>query len=256
MSTVDETTSLRSDQPQASPTLRPVMYQRWDDLIFMHWRYDATEIAARLPKQLVLDTYLNEAYMSIVAFRMNCVRPAGLPALPWLSYFLELNVRTYVRSVNGEPGIFFFSLDCDRAPAVWIARAAFKLPYMHASMSFVQTADTRSPVGYTQSMLCCRTGHHETAEYSWSLPSALAPTNPGSLEFFLTERYNFFTVRRGKLMRGQVYHKPYKIGTPILRSWSSLPIAWNDFSPVDHLPEIVSYSPGVSISAYRLATAK
>ncbi|HAY10466.1 MAG TPA: DUF2071 domain-containing protein, partial [Thauera sp.] len=48
-----------------------------------------------------------------------------LPPVPWLSYFLELNLRTYVHDDAGRPGIWFYSLDCNRALAVWVARWRF-----------------------------------------------------------------------------------------------------------------------------------
>ena len=139
------------------PTRRPVMRQSWDDLFFLHWEYAAEAIQSRLPAGLTVDTFEGKAYLGVVGFRMNAVRPLGLPALPWLSYFNELNVRTYVRDASGEPGVWFFSLDCDRAPAVVIARAGFGLPYEHAAMSF-------GP-GLAQS--CRRQGEQETARYAW-----------------------------------------------------------------------------------------
>ena len=96
----------------------------------------ASDLQARLPAGLTVDRFEGRAHLGVVGFRMNAVRPAGLPALPWLSYFRELNVRTYVRDADGEPGVWFFSLDCDRAPAVALARAWFGLPYEHATMGF------------------------------------------------------------------------------------------------------------------------
>jgi uncharacterized protein YqjF (DUF2071 family) len=110
------------------------MRQRWDDLFFLHWEYSTVAIQARLPAGLTVDTFEGKAHLGVVGFRMNAVRPVGLPALPWLSYFNELNVRTYVRDAAGEPGVWFFSLDCDRYPAVAIARWGFGLPYEHAAL--------------------------------------------------------------------------------------------------------------------------
>ena len=56
---------------------------------------------------------------------MSHVAPRGTPALPWLSAFPELNVRTYVSPRDGKRGVFFFSLDAARLPAVLAARAMF-----------------------------------------------------------------------------------------------------------------------------------
>ena len=119
---------------QGRPTGLPSMAQHWADLLFLHWRADPAEIRRRIPAGLTLDTFGGEAHVGLVAFAMRGVRPWLLPPLPWLSNFLELNVRVYVRGPDGTPGVHFLSLDCERDLAVRIAQAAFHLPYCHATM--------------------------------------------------------------------------------------------------------------------------
>jgi uncharacterized protein YqjF (DUF2071 family) len=221
------------------------MRQRWDDLFFLHWEYEPAAIQARLPAGLTVDTFEDKAHLGVVGFRMNAVRPIGLPALPWLSYFNELNVRTYVRDAAGEPGVWFFSLDCDRAPAVVIARAGFGLPYEHAAMDF-------GP-GLAQS--CRRSGETDTAQYAWSAVSSpqIAPT--GSLEFHLAERYSFFSERGGRLVRGQVHHAPYKLSQASATAWSDLPLRWDGFDVDGRPPDLAHCCQGVAIEAFSLVPA-
>ena len=71
---------------------------------------------------------------------MTGVRLRGTPAVPWLSAFPELNVRTYV-TCGRKPGVWFFSLDASSALAVAAARAAYKLPYFHSHIDFVASND-------------------------------------------------------------------------------------------------------------------
>ena len=227
------------------PTRSAVMRQRWDDLFFLHWEYAAATIQSRLPAGLTVDTFEGKAHLGVVGFRMNAVRPLGLPALPWLSYFNELNVRTYVRDASGEPGVWFFSLDCDRAPAVVIARAGFGLPYEHAAMSF-------GP-GLAQS--CRRQGEQETAHYAWSVVSSPQIAVPGSLEFHLAERYSFFSVRRGRLVRGQVHHSPYQLSPADTTAWSDLPLRWDGFDVGSRAPDFSHCCQGVAIEAFSLVPA-
>ena len=227
------------------PTRRPVMRQSWDDLFFLHWEYAAEAIQSRLPAGLTVDTFEGKAYLGVVGFRMNAVRPLGLPALPWLSYFNELNVRTYVRDASGEPGVWFFSLDCDRTPAVVIARAGFGLPYEHAAMSF-------GP-GLAQS--CRRQGEQETAQYAWSAVSSPQIATPGSLEFHLAERYSFFSVRGGRLVRGQVHHAPYELSSTDTAAWSDLPLRWDGFDVGGRPPDLTHCCQGVAIEAFSLVPA-
>ena len=227
------------------PTRGPVMRQRWDNLLFLHWDYSAEAIRGRLPAGLTVDSFGGKAYLGVVGFRMNAVRPACLPALPWLSYFNELNVRTYVRDAAGEPGVWFFSLDCDRSPAVTIARNFFGLPYEHAAMSF-------GP-GLAQS--CRRRGEEETARYAWSAVTAPQPVTPGSLEFHLAERYSFFSEKSGRLVRGQVHHAPYGLSRAAASAWSSLPLRWDGFDVGDRAPDLAHCCQGVAVEAFSLVPA-
>ncbi len=227
------------------PTRRPVMRQRWDDLFFLHWEYSPEALQARLPAGLTVDTFAGKAHLGVIGFRMNAVRPAFLPALPWLSYFNELNVRTYVRDASGEPGVWFFSLDCDRSPAVAIARAGFGLPYEHAAMSF-------GP-GLAQS--CRRQGQKETARFAWSANGGPQVTTPGSLAFHLAERYNFFSVRRQRLVRGQVHHAPYELSPASATAWSDLPLRWDGFDVDGRAPDLAHCCQGVAIEAFSLVPA-
>ena len=72
------------------------MYQRWRDLLFLHWEYPAAAIQETLPDGLFVDTFGGKAYLGIVPFFMKNIRPVFLPAVPGLSNFMEVNVRTYV----------------------------------------------------------------------------------------------------------------------------------------------------------------
>ena len=224
------------------------MRQRWDDLFFFHWRVDPAEVQRRLPHGLTVDCFGGETFLGVVGFKMNAVRPVGLPPLPWLSYFNELNVRVYVRDAAGEPGVFFFSLDCDRWPAVKIARAQFALNYQYGQMS--HQADG---TGFT--LDCRRQGETTTARYTWQPLGTPITAAPGTLEFFLAERYNFFTEKNGRLLRGQVHHAPYRLQPAKVLAWSEAPVAWDDFPTTQRPPDLAHASPGVAIEAFGLVPA-
>lgn len=227
------------------PPRRPVMYQNWKNLFFLHWEYDPQAIQARLPGGLMVDCFEGKAYLGVVGFRMHAIRPAGLPALPWLSFFNELNLRTYVRSRSGEPGVWFFSLDCDRVPAVWIARRGFGLAYEHASISF----------GPGLAMSCRREKQDQIARYEWRAASDPSVALPGSLEFHLAERYSFFVPWDGCLARGDVHHAPYELSSASLACWSDLPLRWNGFDVGNRAPELAHCCRGVAVEAFPLVAA-
>lgn len=192
--------------------------QRWSELLFAHWKIDAPTVQSTLPKGLFVDSFGGDAYIGVVPFFMERVRPAWLPPLPRISWFLELNVRTYVHDANGQPGVWFYSLDCNQPIAVAIARRFFHLPYFHATMTAKRQAGA---IRYE----CRRQG--ETGApwcYEWTPGTQSTLAEPGSLEFFLLERYLLFsTDRKGRLMIGRVHHTPYRMHTPRVSEVSAGP---------------------------------
>ena len=90
-------------RPWPPPSRAWVMAQRWHDLLFEHWPLPAGELRAAVPASLELDTFDGQAWIGVIPFRMSGVRLRFTPALPGLSAFPELNVRTYVVR-DGKPG--------------------------------------------------------------------------------------------------------------------------------------------------------
>jgi uncharacterized protein len=156
-----------------------------------------------VPSQLALDTFDGQCWVGVVPFHMSGVSRRGFPALPGLSRFPELNVRTYVTS-GGKPGVYFFSLDAANLPAVWAARAFYHLPYFHAAMT-VREQD--GSIHYS----CSR--YRAPAE----LRGIYRPTSEarlaakGSIDHWFTERYCLYTEHRGQLYRGEIHHQPWPL---------------------------------------------
>jgi len=184
-----------------------VMTQSWHDLLFAHWPIDAAKLRPLIPGQLEIDTFDGQAWIAVVPFRMTNVRLRGTPAVPWLSAFPELNVRTYVHCA-GMPGVWFFSLDADNSVAVAIARSWFHLPYFRARMlcsklhGWIEYASQRNHSGAAPAALQGR--------YRPVAPAFLPQR--GTIEYFLTERYCLYAIDgRGRLMRGQIHHGPWPL---------------------------------------------
>jgi uncharacterized protein YqjF (DUF2071 family) len=183
-----------------------VMRQTWDRLLFAHWPVAFDTLRPLVPAALELERYEGEAWLGVVPFLMRGVRPRALPAVPWLSAFPELNVRTYV-TAGGKPGVYFFSLDAGARIAVSVARRWFHLPYFHARFSVSQTGETT---------------YRSTRRHRNAPPADLAvtyrPTGAvyasalGSLDAFLTERYCLYTTNaRGRLLRGEIHHQQWPL---------------------------------------------
>jgi uncharacterized protein YqjF (DUF2071 family) len=223
------------------------MRQRWAGLLFLHWPVDPALIAARLPAGLHVDTFEGRAWLGVVPFFMQRVRPVGLPPLPWLSWFHELNVRTYVHDDFGNPGVWFFSLDCNQPLAVEIARRAFHLPYQHAVM--------RSEISATRIRYSSRrkAPAAREAEFDYAPPQVTHPAAPGSLEWFLVERYRLFSSNpTGALFCGSVHHRPYQIAPADCTRWSTEPLRLNGFPEPDEAPPSMLTAAPVDVTIYPL----
>jgi uncharacterized protein YqjF (DUF2071 family) len=183
------------------------MVQRWHDLLFAHWPVSVPLIRALVPKTLTVDTFEGRAWVGVVPFHMSGVRIRGMPALPGLSAFPELNVRTYVTAGN-RPGVWFFSLDASNRIAVEIARRWFALPYLTARM----IVDSRDGWIAYESRRTDRRGREATFVGRYRPAAAPFHSVRGTLDHWLTERYCLYAVRPdGALHRAEIHHRPWPL---------------------------------------------
>jgi len=229
-------------QPQRSP----VMYQRWEKLAFLHWRWAPEIIQRTLPTGLTVDTFQGDAWLAIVPFYMRGIRPRFCPPVPGISDFLELNVRTYVSDAQGRHGVWFYSLDCDQPLAVWTARTFFHLPYQHAQMSATQTD------GWIDYDWQRRGDSPSRFRYRLNAQTRLA--EPGTLEFFLAERYFLLSQTPRGLRCGQVHHTPYPLAEVELDAWDVKPLLQAGFENPNRPPDHLIGSPGVDVKVYALTS--
>jgi uncharacterized protein len=192
--------------PPPPRVARPVMYQQWNWITFLHWRYPAAVVQALLPSGLTVETFGRSAWIGLTPFLMEGVRAPGLPALPWLSRFGEINVRTYVHDDRGRSGIWFLSLDAALLPAVLAARAGYWLPY------FWSDIDVQAP-GERISYRCRRRwpagGARCGAQVQLGPPLAEAERDDHA--HFLTARYRLFTVIAGRLAAAEAEHRDWPL---------------------------------------------
>ncbi len=179
------------------------MAQTWHDLLFAHWPLPPEALRPLVPSELPLDTFGGQCWVGVVPFHMSGIHAHGLPPLPGLSAFPELNVRTYV-TFDGKPGVYFFSLDAASLAAVWAARALYRLPYYRAQMK----AWVR---GHEVSYESRRYGG-EAQFRGWYRPTKPEQLRQrGTLDHWLTERYCLYTVAGGSIYRAEIHHRPWPL---------------------------------------------
>lgn len=219
------------------------MLQSWRDLSFLHFSCPPEEIQALLPEGLEVDTFDGRAWVALVPFHMKAIRPTWGPSAPYLSDFPETNVRTYVHYKGKKPGVWFFSLDAARWLACRYARLAFCLPYHHARMEVQLGAE----IHYLSRRH--NAGHDIRVRPGPILPPAL----PGTLDFFLVERYLLYAMRRGQLITGLVHHVPYPLQSLEVLACEETLVKANGITPRDW--EHICFSSGVDVEVFRVEPA-
>jgi uncharacterized protein YqjF (DUF2071 family) len=215
----------------------PIMYQSWDLITFLHWRYEPAVIRPLLPKGLEIETFDGSAWVGLTPFLLRNLRVPGVPSLPWLSTTPESNVRTYVRGPDGRFGIWFFSLDIPRLSAVLVARTMFSLPYM---WSRLRLDESGRRIRYSGRRLWPR----GTAGYDLEVERFAEASEHTELEDFLTARWVLFTFFGRVPASVSAEHEPWPLHpTRIVRLEQSLLAA----AGVPESPDepLAHFSPGV-----------
>jgi len=183
------------------------MAQTWENLLFAHWPVRVATLRRLVPSQLQLDTFAGSAWIGVTPFVVRGLRLRRVPPLPQLSSFPELNVRTYV-TFGGRPGIYFLSLDAASRLAVLGARRAFRLPYFRARMS---ARGLGGGVRYSSSRTS-PDGEPAAFHAVYRSRGRRFQAEPGSLEYFLAERYCLFTFdERLGVHRADIHHPPWPL---------------------------------------------
>ncbi|KTG10075.1 hypothetical protein AUR64_10775 [Haloprofundus marisrubri] len=227
---------------------RELLTMRWQDGLFAHWPADPELVDARLPDGLHAATYDGDAWLSVVAFVMEDIKPRGSPVG---FSFPELNLRTYVRpddDIDAEGrGVYFFNLDADDTTSVAVARRLFALPYYRAEMRA-----TREDDGSVRFVSRRRDPEDPPARFDATYrPSGEQfVAEPGSLDAFLVENYRFYTDGR-ELYRGDIDHDPWRLQSASVTIRDNGLFEANDFDQPPGDP-VVHYADTLDVTAGRI----
>ena len=180
-----------------------IMSQQLQDVLFLHWVVPTDWLCGMLPPELELDLYGGEAWISAVLFKARGTHIRGMPAVPGMRTFLQLNVRTYVR-YRERRGVYFFSMDANSLAAVQTASLGGFLPYRQAHIEMVKQG--------TRIMFKSRHSEaNSVEEIELAYEPQAAIIEPAPLEIWLTERYSLWTKPRDRLYRLDIGHPPWRL---------------------------------------------
>lgn len=210
-------------------------YQEWNDALFIHWAVPADILQKYIPANLFLDTFDGKAYVSLVAFRMQKIRPRQLPAVPYISDFYEINLRTYI-DIDNKKGVYFLSMEAEKSLSAFIARSMSGLPYEKALIF-------RDGKSYTS----------KNARRNFSLDAVFeikeTVATKTDLDRWLTERYSLYLDEKNSLYRYEVHHKEWEIKSVEVKTLHlNYKIGELDLS--EQKPDLMHYSDGVKVLAW------
>ncbi len=198
-------------RPWAVPDRPWVMQQKWHNLLFAHWPVSPDMLRPLVPEPLQIDTFHGQAWLGVVPFRLSGIRLRWMPALPFVSSFTEINVRTYV-TLGDKPGVLFLSMDANNLPGTAIARPTFRVPYRYADVGISRCQD-----GYEFHAARRVTGGPDASFRGTYRPVSLPfDAQPGSLEGWLTERYCYYSVAKERVYRCEIAHAQWRLQ----RAWA------------------------------------
>jgi uncharacterized protein YqjF (DUF2071 family) len=187
---------------------KSIMSQRWSNLLFLHYKVDPSELQKLIPPPLELDLHNNEAWVSVVPFKMSSIKPGNITNL--VPSFPEINLRTYVK-YGEQRGVYFLTLDASNKLVVKTSSLFPGLPYKQAKMKMSGEGTQENPF-YFKSQRTEIDSPLAEFEASFQVSDKEAPSANDDLSKFLVERYRFFGVNKeGTVIKTDINHKNWPI---------------------------------------------
>lgn len=202
--------------------------------MFLHWKVPYDSLRKLVPQKLNLDTFEGTAYVSLVAFTMQKIRPRNLPAIKFISDFDEINIRTYIDNDN-KKGVYFLNIEAGKQLSVTIAKLLSGLPYEKSSIQ-------RATENYKSS--------NDKKNFSFDTEFEIKKQfiQKTELDTWLTERYCLYLNKAETIYRYDIHHKEWEIkNADIKRLNVNYKIGGINLA---NQPDLVHYSDGVKVVAW------
>jgi uncharacterized protein YqjF (DUF2071 family) len=228
-----------SHRPWILPKGRWRYYQEWNNALFLHWKVPTAELTKLVPKDISVDTFNEESWISLVAFTMERIRPRNFPAVSIVSDFYEINIRTYVTKEN-KCGVYFLSIEAAKQISCFVAKSLSGLPYIKASIH-VQ----KNSASYKYSSINVAKGFHFDANFT----IGERISNKSELDNWLTERYALYLNIGQKVFRYETHHKAWDLNmveiSDLQTNYKIGGISLN------RKPDLTHYSAGVKVVSWK-----
>ncbi|WP_234859084.1 YqjF family protein [Aquimarina aquimarini] len=221
-------------RPWELPNQSWKFYQEWNNAIFLHWQVEVSELVKHVPEELEIDLFEGKAWVSIVVFTMEKIRPKYLPAFPPISNFEEINIRTYV-TANNKPGVYFLSIEGGTFLSCKVAKAISQLPYRFSKMH-------RNPTSFKSNNKTFK----DSLDIQYKIGSKA--TQKSDLDLWLTERYALHQDTPTTINEFEIHHIEWPIKELTL---DHLDVKYQRFNTlINGTPHKTQYSKGVQVLAW------
>lgn len=232
--TIQEILNTTKHRPWQMPTEKWKFYQEWNNTIFLHWQVELSELEKLVPKELEIDLFDGNPWVSVVAFTMEKIRPRNLPSFPPISDFDEINIRTYVKS-NNKTGVYFLSIEGGTKLSCKVAKSLSELPYRFSKIKRTKN----NYVAYNSEF-------NDKLNIEFAIGKEIKEKT--KLDKWLTERYALFQDTGKSINEFEIHHLEWPINEIDLKR-----VALN-YQRLDKLlnnePHKAHYSKGVKVIAW------
>ncbi len=206
-------------------------------------------LKAYLPKGVELDHYGKKTYVSLVGFMFKRTSLFSIP-IPFIGSFEEINLRFYVKRVEGDTikrGVVFINETVPFKVVAWLANKLYKEHYIAIpTKSYIHINDIGKKVNYQWKIN--QTWNHLSVDAAKENEEMI----PGSMEEFIFEHYYGYTKINSQFSQEyEVKHARWKINR--VKSYSILcdfkSMYGNDFAfLINDTPESVIIAEGSPVT--------
>ncbi|WP_238325196.1 YqjF family protein [Rhodococcoides fascians] len=220
---------------------RPIlMDQRWERLVFLHWRVPSSAVAPLLPAGCVPDEFDGSSWVGLIGFHMVGAGLGYRHPVPYFGTFGEINVRLYSIDAEGRRGVVFRSLEATRL-AVVVGTNAARIPYRWAS---IDIDDDQRAISYRSRRLA---PPKRGATTDFGIVRGTRDMSDDPLAVFLTARWGLHTALGGRLLYVPNVHRHWALVDAELTHCSDQLVAAAGLPGVStRTPDSVLYSDGVA----------
>ena len=178
---------------------------RWENLIMANYAVNPDVLKSFLPKGVELDLFENNAYVSLVGFMFKKTKLFNMP-IPLLGTFEEINLRFYVKRVEGDNlkrGVVFINETVPYKIVAWLANKLYKEHYIAIlTKNEIDITDFSKSIKYEWKI------NNRWNHIAVNTAKESEPMLQGSVEEFIFEHYFGYTKINNQLSQ------EYKVNHP------------------------------------------